>query len=461
MRLSIQTKLLGSAAFLLACMLIVGIVGITSLSSVANKATIVESKVVDPLVDLGTAGTLINENRADTDSLFIETDPSEKARLDREIAENAKTIDAALTRISKTLVTPQAKAESQELREDMKAYEAERARALEIADREGGEAGYAYNKAKVVPAHEAVAESFDALYASKVKVGADYAHEIESTYTSRRTLSIILIAIAFVGGLAVAFLIARSIRLSVRDILDRLGSLRDHCTAELQSGLRAMADGDLTQSATPVTKPIERITRDELGDAASAVNDIRDATVASVEAYNDTRDALSGMINEVSQTAASVATASKEVASTSEESGRAVSEIASAIADIATGAERASVITGETREAAEETSKVAETARDTAEAGAASAARATEAMSAVRESALGVSDAMATLAAKSEEIGGIVSTITGIAEQTNLLALNAAIEAARAGEQGKGFAVVAEEVRKLAEESQRAAEVRQ
>ncbi len=58
---------------------------------------------------------------------------------------------------------------------------------------------------------------------------------------------------------------------------------------------------------------------------------------------------------------------------------------------------------------------------------------------------------------QSQEIQSIVSLITGIADQTNLLALNAAIEAARAGEAGRGFAVVAEEVRKLAEESGKAA----
>ena len=64
---------------------------------------------------------------------------------------------------------------------------------------------------------------------------------------------------------------------------------------------------------------------------------------------------------------------------------------------------------------------------------------------------------VATLAEASERIGDFVEAVSRIARQTNLLALNAAIEAARAGEQGKGFAVVAEEVRKLAEESGRAA----
>jgi methyl-accepting chemotaxis protein len=477
LRLSIRTKLLASSLLLIVFAGAIALLSIARLGQVKSEGSYLYNKTYTPTIAAVYAGSLAKDlsNQSLNYNLVIashggdvaaaQKDPRTKPILPA-IEKDQKALASLLPGLTQAPANTQA--EANRLQRAVKSYNTHLATLLKMKPDDPGMTGLAAKLDKDIQTIDATATA----YATKSDANAKHANgKIKDAYSSGRALILAALLAAILAGLAAALVISGQIKRGVLRIRRQLSSLREHDTASLRAGLEAVAAGDVTREAVVTTQPRGRISSDEIGDIAEMVDEITADTAKSIEDYNTARDALAATLGRVGHSASVLSAASEQMAATSGEAGRAVGEIAHAIGEVATGAERqvhtvegARRLTDEmvdaTRSSADsaaETARAAEAAREVATTGAASVAQATEAMAAVRAASTEATGAIRGLGAKSEQIGGIVDTITTIAEQTNLLALNAAIEAARAGEQGRGFAVVAEEVRKLAEESQQAA----
>lgn len=213
---------------------------------------------------------------------------------------------------------------------------------------------------------------------------------------------------------------------------------------------------DIAEGEGDLTRRVDINAKDEMGVMAKY--------------FNKYADSVHGIVLSVKERAAETRQTSEHILESMQQMNQAIEEVAKATTEVAHGAteqaEAGNEIMGYIAEnnqqilmgleKVEETEKISSQAIELSNYGVKAIGEAVEQFEFITRTINFARDSIVKLNNRTSEIGGIVELIQGISTQTNLLALNASIEAARAGEHGKGFAVVAEEVRKLAEASERA-----
>lgn len=201
---------------------------------------------------------------------------------------------------------------------------------------------------------------------------------------------------------------------------------------------------DIAEGGGDLTRRLERQGEDEIAELVTSFNQV-------LQQISDLINRVRGTAEQVTEQSSRMSTAAGGTAGLIGQQVNEIEQVVAALQEMAHSAD-------EVANHAQDTAKDTEATMGYAEEGAKVVASSNETINRLSEQIQLTAEKIATLKDNSESIGSVMEVIRSIAEQTNLLALNAAIEAARAGEQGRGFAVVADEVRSLAQKTQKSTE---
>jgi methyl-accepting chemotaxis protein len=166
----------------------------------------------------------------------------------------------------------------------------------------------------------------------------------------------------------------------------------------------------------------------------------------------------SGISRKVQQSVSDITTSSNEIATTVEEQERAAHQQAASVNETTTTMDELEASFRQSAEQAKAAAAAAKRALELTEGGNQAVGENLEGMFMLEKKVGTIAEQMLQLSEQAQQIGSISQLVSDIASQTNMLALNSSVEAVRAGEHGKGFTVVANEIRKLADQSQRSAD---